>query len=121
MHYVFGVLAFKLPLPLFILPSIGASLAYIGMWSPVLATALIAAGIILGLLVYALTTTRGYRTVGSFVGGEDPEKLEEEFGDAFDGMDLPDEAEPGGQDSAAKVRTNRPRRDPKLHEMADFL
>jgi len=53
--------------------------------------------------------------------GEDPEKLEEEFGDAFDGMDLPDEAEPGGQDSAAKVRTNRPRRDPKLHEMADFL
>jgi formate hydrogenlyase subunit 3/multisubunit Na+/H+ antiporter MnhD subunit len=81
--FIFGVLAFKLPLPLFILPSIGASVAYIGSWSPVLATALIAAGIILGLLVYALTGSKSYRTVGSFVGGEDPEKMPRVSGTEF--------------------------------------
>jgi NADH:ubiquinone oxidoreductase subunit 5 (subunit L)/multisubunit Na+/H+ antiporter MnhA subunit len=80
---VFGVLAFKIPLPLFILPSMGASVAYIGSWSPILATVLIAAGIILGLLVYALTSPKSYRTVGSFVGGEDPDKLPRVSGTEF--------------------------------------
>ncbi|MEI6034105.1 MAG: cytochrome C [Verrucomicrobiae bacterium] len=51
--------------------------------------------------------------------GEDPEKLEEEFGDAFEGMDLP--AEPGDEASAAPRRTRPPSRDPALYEMADFL
>ena len=52
--------------------------------------------------------------------GEDPEKLEEEFGDAFDGMDLPDE--PAGDEAGApRHRTRRPVRDPALYEMADFI
>ncbi len=49
--------------------------------------------------------------------GEDPEKLEEEFGDAFEGMDLP-----GDETSASpRHKLRRPVRDPALYEMADFL
>jgi len=49
--------------------------------------------------------------------GEDPEKLEEEFGDAFEGMDLPDEPDASASPRAAR----RPVRDPALYEMADFI
>jgi len=54
--------------------------------------------------------------------GEDPEKLEEEFGDAFDNMDLPDDqlpADDGGK-SRVKAKKARPERDPTLYEMRDF-
>lgn len=52
--------------------------------------------------------------------GEDPEKLEEEFGDAFENMDLPDE--PAGDVPGAQPRRPRqPVRDPALYEMADFI
>ena len=52
--------------------------------------------------------------------GEDPEKLEEEFGDAFDGMDMP------GGEAAVDSRSprsvlRRPVRDPALYEMSDFI
>ncbi len=60
--------------------------------------------------------------------GEDPEKLEEEFGDAFDEdamMGEGDEAGPeGGGVSKAKrwLRRNRaPSRDPQLYELNDFV
>ena len=53
--------------------------------------------------------------------GEDPEKLEEEFGGAFDSMALPDEEGPGGAEGAIKNRVRRPRRDPKLYEMSDYI
>jgi len=52
--------------------------------------------------------------------GEDPEKLEEEFGDAFDGMDLPGEPAPEGE-AGARARSRRPVRDPALYEMSDFV
>lgn len=52
--------------------------------------------------------------------GEDPEKLEEEFGDAFDGMDLPGDPAPEGE-AGARSLSRRPVRDPALYEMADFL
>ena len=55
--------------------------------------------------------------------GEDPEKLEEEFGDALEGMDLPDEPQ-GDADTAVagpRLRPRRPVRDPALYEMADYL
>ena len=57
----------------------------------------------------------------SLESGEDPEKLEEEFGGAFDSMALPEEAGPGGVEGAIKNRIRRPRRDPKLYEMSDFI
>lgn len=54
--------------------------------------------------------------------GEDPEKLEEEFGDAFDTMDFPgagDEVGEGG--GLLKSRRRKVERDPTLHEFADFV
>lgn len=57
--------------------------------------------------------------------GEDPEKLEEEFGDAMDQLDLPGEGEetPAGELKRALVRKLRraPSRDPQLYELADYL
>lgn len=52
--------------------------------------------------------------------GEDPEKLEEEFGDAFDGMDLPGE-EKADESGAPRHPVRRPVRDPALYEMSDFI
>ena len=56
--------------------------------------------------------------------GEDPEKLDEEFGDAMENFDPMG----GGADSAegeklkARLRALRqPRRDPKLYEMSEFV
>ncbi len=54
--------------------------------------------------------------------GEDPEKLEAEYGDVFKAMDA--EESPGGGDPDGRRRTKRkPRitRDPTLYEMADFI
>lgn len=52
--------------------------------------------------------------------GEDPEKLEEEFGDAFDGMDLPGEEKPDDP-GAPRHSARPPSRDPALYEMSDFI
>ena len=52
--------------------------------------------------------------------GEDPEKLEEEFGDAFEGMDMPGE-ENAGDPVAQRHTFRKPSRDPALYEMADFI
>jgi len=52
--------------------------------------------------------------------GEDPEKLEEEFGDAFEGMDFP-EGEQAGDPASPRHASRRPVRDPALYEMADFI
>ena len=51
--------------------------------------------------------------------GEDPEKLEEEFGEAFEGMDLPSE-EPTGGPGPTRHPFGRPARDPALYEMSDY-
>ncbi|MDX2080131.1 MAG: hypothetical protein SFU53_05045 [Terrimicrobiaceae bacterium] len=54
--------------------------------------------------------------------GEDPEKLEEEFGEALDHMDLPDDEKPGSDEATTgRKRQRRPTRDPVLYEMADFV
>jgi hypothetical protein len=57
--------------------------------------------------------------------GEDPEKLEEEFGDAFEDMDFPEMGAMDGADSSetsvVKSRRSHPRRDPILYEFADYL
>ncbi len=58
--------------------------------------------------------------------GEDPEKLEEEYGDALeDSMGMEGEEGDNGPDfsAARKIlrRTRTPQRDPKLYEMSDYL
>jgi formate hydrogenlyase subunit 3/multisubunit Na+/H+ antiporter MnhD subunit len=75
---VFGVFAFALPLKIFILPAVSALPAFkvlpvaswLGWWSPGLATILIAAGIVIGLLIYLAGRVRPARVDSSYVGGE---------------------------------------------------
>lgn len=56
--------------------------------------------------------------------GEDPEKLEEEYGDALEDFE-PGGGEGGGEGEggAGKIRARRkrPERDPTLYEMADYV
>lgn len=80
---VFGIFATAIPLPVFILPSIGLAISYIGTWDPVFATALILAAIILGAFSYILLKPGTFRTVGVFVGGEDVSKMDRVTGTEF--------------------------------------
>jgi hypothetical protein len=53
--------------------------------------------------------------------GEDPDKLEAEYGDFFDAMDTAGDAEAGGDKSKVKARrARRVTRDPKLYDMSEF-
>ena len=55
--------------------------------------------------------------------GEDPEKLEAEYGDALEDFDPMGGDKPAGEESgSAKPRfKRRPQRDPTLYEIADYL
>lgn len=55
--------------------------------------------------------------------GEDPEKLEEEFGDSLENLGEEfGEGAPGEEKAGAvKLRRGRPKRDPALYEMSDYL
>jgi len=61
--------------------------------------------------------------------GEDPEKLDAEFGDAMENFDPPGAGEPGGEKDAAREKLKaqlralrrQPRRDPTLYEMSDYV
>jgi len=72
---IFGVFAFRLPLPLFIIPSIGLNIAYLGTWSPIIASVLIIIGIAAGLILYLIFRQGRLRTVETFVGGEKADEL----------------------------------------------
>jgi len=67
---VFGVFAHRIPLKIFIFPSLGQPLEFSGFWNPSLATALLLAGIVIGLIVYLLGTVSKSRESDAFVGGE---------------------------------------------------
>jgi formate hydrogenlyase subunit 3/multisubunit Na+/H+ antiporter MnhD subunit len=66
---VFGVFAFSVPLPYFVLPSV-KGIIYSGYWNPLLATVLIFAGLLIGLLVYWLGKERTTLTSPAYIGGE---------------------------------------------------
>ena len=58
--------------------------------------------------------------------GEDPDKLEEEYGDVFEKMDAMggEEGDADGGSEAEKRKRRRKKRitrDPKLHEMSEFV
>ena len=80
---VFGIFAFSVPISLFIIPSIGKALSYCGIWDPALATALVVTAIMLGALVYSFLKPGAFRTVGTFIGGEDVDKLDRVSGAEF--------------------------------------
>ncbi len=67
---VFGVFAYRIPLGMFILPSIGQGLTLSGFWDANLATALILTGIVIGILIYMLGTATEPKESEIFVGGE---------------------------------------------------
>ena len=51
--------------------------------------------------------------------GEDPEALEEQFGDALEGME--NQEFEGAARAILKARKGTPRRDPQLYEMSDYV
>ena len=55
--------------------------------------------------------------------GEDPEKLEEEFGDSLEnlGEEFGEGAAAEDKTGSLKLRRGRPQRDPALYEMKDYL
>jgi hypothetical protein len=54
--------------------------------------------------------------------GEDPEKLEAEYGDAFDELEAGQtEGEDSGKGNAGARRRPRPQRDPILYEMSEYV
>ena len=53
--------------------------------------------------------------------GEDPEKLEEEYGDALDVETMEDGGDGTKENRGVRRRRLPPRRDPALYEMSDYL
>lgn len=73
---IFGIFAFMLPLPIFILPAIGKeTIAYSGVWNPSGATGLILLGVLAGALIYLLLLPKKARSVGVFIGGENVDNI----------------------------------------------
>ncbi|GAI67169.1 unnamed protein product, partial [marine sediment metagenome] len=65
-----GVFAYKIPLKMFIFPSLGEKIEFFGIWNANLATILIIVGIAVGIIVYFLGTIKKTRETEAFVGGE---------------------------------------------------
>jgi formate hydrogenlyase subunit 3/multisubunit Na+/H+ antiporter MnhD subunit len=72
---IFGIGAFVLPLPLFIMPAVGVEAAYSGTWQPIPAAILMLAGILLGAVGYLSFRTAKFRQTDTFVGGGDPDSM----------------------------------------------
>jgi hypothetical protein len=85
----------------------------------------------LGRMMRKMTEATGQKMPGEMEqmirrleSGEDPEKLEEEFGDAFEGMDFPGMEGGEGEESSGggvKARTRVAERDPALYEFSDYI
>jgi len=71
---IFGVFAYRIPLKIFIFPSLGEKIEFSGIWNASLATILIIVGIIVGIIIYLLGTIRKTRETEAFIGGEILEK-----------------------------------------------
>jgi hypothetical protein len=85
----------------------------------------------LGRLMRKMTEATGQKIPGEMEqmlrrleSGEDPEKLEEEFGEALDGLgegEFGAEAEAATGAIRAVLKKKRPARDPKLYEWNDYV
>ena len=67
---IFGVFAYRIPLRIFIFPSLGEDVAFSGIWNANLATALLLMGILIGMIIYFFGTITKAREAETFVGGE---------------------------------------------------
>lgn len=70
---IFGIFAYGIPLKMFILPSLSEKVNFMGIWNSSLATLLIIAGIVAGLVIYFLGSKLKSRKTEIFIGGETPE------------------------------------------------
>ena len=67
---IFGVFAYRIPLKMFIFPSLEGKVEFFGIWNASLATILIIVGIIVGVIIYFLGTITKTRETEAFIGGE---------------------------------------------------
>jgi NADH:ubiquinone oxidoreductase subunit 5 (subunit L)/multisubunit Na+/H+ antiporter MnhA subunit len=67
---IFGVFAYRVPLGMFIIPSLNRELAFQGVWNAGGATILMLIGIGVGFVIYLLGTAVKTRQASMFVGGE---------------------------------------------------
>ncbi|NQT06085.1 MAG: hypothetical protein HQ575_00935, partial [Candidatus Omnitrophica bacterium] len=67
---IFGVFAYKIPIRLFIQPSISSAISYPGVWNASVSTGLILVGLIVGLLIYMAGNIKNLRVDDPFIGGE---------------------------------------------------
>ncbi len=67
---LFGVFAYQLPLKNMIFPAVGGSVKFLGAWQAGLATVMLLAGYVIGLVIYFLTTARKPRECETYIGGE---------------------------------------------------
>ena len=66
--------AYRIPLKIFIFPSLKGEVEFFGIWNASLATLLIIVGIVIGVIIYLLGRVVKAREAEGFVGGE---KIEE--------------------------------------------
>jgi len=71
---IFGVFAYRIPLKIFIFPSLGEKIEFFGIWNAGLATIFIIVGVAVGIIIYFLGTITKTRETEAFVGGEILEK-----------------------------------------------
>jgi len=67
---LFGVFAFNVPIRLFILPSIGSYVGFLGKWDSSIATILMLLGIAIGFIIYLFGTAFKPKEADIFIGGE---------------------------------------------------
>jgi formate hydrogenlyase subunit 3/multisubunit Na+/H+ antiporter MnhD subunit len=67
---VFGVFAYRIPLKMFIFPSMGGEVAFSGIWDSGLVTALMILAIGVGFVIYFIGSAAKTRTAEPFIGGE---------------------------------------------------
>ena len=67
---IFGVFAYRIPINMFILPSLKQQVGFLGMWNANLATALLLTGVIIGIIIYLVGTLSQAKEAEIFVGGE---------------------------------------------------
>lgn len=67
---LFGVFAYRIPLRLFIGPSVGGGITYSGIWNASLSTGLILVGIVIGFIIYLIGSIKNLRVDEPFIGGE---------------------------------------------------
>jgi formate hydrogenlyase subunit 3/multisubunit Na+/H+ antiporter MnhD subunit len=67
---IFGVFVYRIPLRMFIFPSIGQEVEFSGIWNANIATVLILVGIVIGTIIYLLGTIAQAKEAEAFIGGE---------------------------------------------------